>query len=120
MARRISGVGLVTVSERRSTNPDAPARFPARNGSSVTPSRLGPAVTVAVVAFAAELDGIFGLAVELATRAGQLLLEEAPGRAEDVSTKSSRTDMVTAVDRASEALIVRAIERERPGDGVLG
>lgn len=75
---------------------------------------------MAGVALAAELDGIFGLAVELATRAGQLLLEEAPGRAEDVSTKSSRTDMVTAVDRASEALIVRAIERERPGDGVLG
>src|SRR5881275_1065377 len=28
--------------------------------------------------------------------------------------------MVTAVDRASEALIVGAIERERPDDGVLG
>jgi len=43
-----------------------------------------------------------------------------PDRTDDVGTKSSRTDMVTAVDRASEALIVGAIERERPDDGVLG
>ena len=67
-----------------------------------------------------DVTGLLELAVDLANRAGRLLLDEAPGRADDVSTKSSLTDMVTAVDRASEALIVGAIERERPDDGVLG
>jgi myo-inositol-1(or 4)-monophosphatase len=68
----------------------------------------------------ADVPELLDLAVELANRAGQLLLDEAPDRADDVGTKSSRTDMVTAVDRASEALIVGAIERARPDDAVLG
>ncbi len=67
-----------------------------------------------------DVDELLDLAVDLARRAGQLLLDEAPDRADDVATKSSRTDMVTAVDRASEALIVDTIETARPGDGVLG
>ena len=67
-----------------------------------------------------DIVELFDLAVDLAQRASQLLLDEAPDRAEDVATKSSRTDMVTAVDRASEALIVGTIEKERPDDGVLG
>ena len=54
----------------------------------------------------ANVAELLDLAVDLAQRAGQLLLDEAPDRAHDVGTKSSRTDMVTAVDRASEALIV--------------
>src|SRR5205814_7464879 len=68
----------------------------------------------------ADVETLLELAVKLAGRAGRLLLEEAPERADDVSTKSSRTDMVTAVDRASEALIVGTLEKERPDDGVLG
>jgi myo-inositol-1(or 4)-monophosphatase len=67
-----------------------------------------------------DVDALLELAVDLARRAGQLLLEELPERAADVETKSSRTDMVTAVDRASEALIVGTIEQQRPDDGVLG
>lgn len=67
-----------------------------------------------------DVAELLDLAVDLAQRAGQLLLEEAPDRADDVATKSSRTDMVTAVDRASEALIVGTIGKERPDDGVLG
>ena len=66
------------------------------------------------------MSGLLDLAVDLAERAGRLLLDEAPDRAADVATKSSRTDMVTAVDRASEALIVDALREERPDDGVLG
>jgi myo-inositol-1(or 4)-monophosphatase len=68
----------------------------------------------------ADLDNMLDLAVDLAERAGRLLLDEAPERAAHVSTKSSLTDMVTDVDRASEALIVGTIEKERPGDGILG
>ena len=68
----------------------------------------------------ADVTGLLDLAVDLAQKAGQLLLDEAPGRAADVATKSSRTDMVTAVDRASEALIVDTLAKERPDDGVLG
>lgn len=68
----------------------------------------------------ADVGELLDLAVDLAQRAGQLLLDEAPDRADDVSTKSSRTDMVTAVDRASEALIVDALAAQRPDDGVLG
>jgi len=67
-----------------------------------------------------NVSELLDLAVGLANQAGRLLLDEAPDRKDDVATKSSRTDMVTAVDRASEALIVGAIERERPDDGVLG
>jgi myo-inositol-1(or 4)-monophosphatase len=67
-----------------------------------------------------DVTELLDLAVDLAGQAGQLLLDEAPERADDVRTKSSRTDMVTAVDRASEALIVGSLAKERPDDGVLG
>jgi myo-inositol-1(or 4)-monophosphatase len=67
-----------------------------------------------------DVTELLRLAVDLASQAGQLLLDRAPHRADDVATKSTRTDMVTAVDRASEALIVGALAKERPDDGVLG
>ena len=68
----------------------------------------------------ADVNELLDLAVELAQKAGQFLLDEAPDRTADVTTKSTRTDMVTAVDRASEALIVGTLAKERPDDGVLG
>jgi myo-inositol-1(or 4)-monophosphatase len=68
----------------------------------------------------ANVTELLELAIDLARKAGQLLLDEAPDRAADVGTKSSHTDMVTAVDRASEALIVDTLASERPDDGVLG
>jgi len=40
--------------------------------------------------------------------------------ADQVDTKSSPVDVVTAVDTASEALIVRRLTEARPEDGVLG
>ena len=68
----------------------------------------------------ADVTELLELGVNLARKAGRLLLDRAPDRADDVTTKSSRTDMVTAVDRASEALIVDTLAKERPDDGVLG
>jgi myo-inositol-1(or 4)-monophosphatase len=67
-----------------------------------------------------DVQELLELAVDLAQRASQLLVDGAPERTADVATKSSSTDMVTAVDRASEALIVGTLEKGRPADGVLG
>jgi len=43
-----------------------------------------------------------------------------PGRLEVVGTKSSPTDVVTEMDRASERLIIDQIRAVRPGDSFLG
>lgn len=60
------------------------------------------------------------LAVELAHAAGAVI-EQGAGRTRAlVDTKSTRTDMVTEVDRASERLIVERLRVERPNDAVLG
>ncbi len=63
---------------------------------------------------------LLGLAERLAREAGQMLLDGADGLRVDVSTKSSGTDMVSEMDRASEALIVKGILAERPDDAILG
>jgi myo-inositol-1(or 4)-monophosphatase len=61
---------------------------------------------------------LLSLAVDIATEAGALLLQRPDDL--DVDTKSTPTDVVTAMDKASEALIVDRLARERPGDGMLG
>ncbi|CAN5735981.1 inositol monophosphatase family protein [soil metagenome] len=66
---------------------------------------------------AAEL---LDLAVGLAGEAGALLLDGLATVRAEISTKSSSTDMVTEMDRASERLIVEGILAVRPDDGVLG
>jgi myo-inositol-1(or 4)-monophosphatase len=58
-------------------------------------------------------------ATSVAEEAGQVLLDRLNQERTAVSTKSSLTDMVTDADRASEALIVRRLEEDRPGDEVL-
>ncbi|MGE3813090.1 MAG: inositol monophosphatase family protein [Candidatus Nanopelagicales bacterium] len=66
------------------------------------------------------LDELRELAVEAAREAGALVLE---ARRSDVSvagTKSSATDVVTEVDRRSEALLVDRLLSSRPDDGILG
>jgi myo-inositol-1(or 4)-monophosphatase len=63
---------------------------------------------------------LVALARAAAVAAGDLLLEGQDGAAADVGTKTSGTDMVTAVDRASEALITEALLAARPHDAVLG
>jgi len=63
---------------------------------------------------------LFELARNAALEAGALLRSCAGDVRELVETKSSPTDMVTEVDRASEALIVQRILAARPDDGILG
>lgn len=67
-----------------------------------------------------DLDALASLAEELAREAAGLLLERMPRRRDDVETKSSATDMVTAVDRASESLIADRLRAARPDDEILG
>jgi myo-inositol-1(or 4)-monophosphatase len=58
-------------------------------------------------------------AIELARAAGALLVDSI-GEPLDVEQKSSRGDLVTAADRASEALIVQRLRRDFPADAILG
>jgi myo-inositol-1(or 4)-monophosphatase len=66
---------------------------------------------------AAEL---LGLGVEAARAAGRLLLDGLASGAPRVESKSTPTDPVSDLDRASEALIVRILRSHRPDDAVLG
>jgi len=66
-----------------------------------------------------DLPGLLDLAVGLARDAGALLLEGRRSARSDVATKTSATDMVTDMDRASEALITDGLARARPDDGIL-
>lgn len=59
------------------------------------------------------------LATEVARKAADLLLEGAGHTRSTVETKTSTTDMVTEMDRASEALIVGALLDARPDDGIV-
>jgi myo-inositol-1(or 4)-monophosphatase len=63
---------------------------------------------------------ILALATELAQRAGDRQLERLAHARDQVTTKSSATDMVTGVDREIERLIVDGIRAARPDDGILG
>ncbi|MGO9558585.1 MAG: inositol monophosphatase family protein [Acidimicrobiales bacterium] len=66
------------------------------------------------------------LAEQLAHEAGALLLGYYDGAApsetltSSVRSKSTRTDLVTEADRASEQMIVARLRAERPDDAVLG
>jgi len=66
------------------------------------------------------LDELLALATRLAADAATMLLDELSHNRTEVSTKSSPTDMVTEIDRASEALIVAGISAARPSDGIVG
>ncbi|MDP9072071.1 MAG: inositol monophosphatase [Actinomycetota bacterium] len=59
------------------------------------------------------------LGVEAAHAAGALLLQGRDGDRSAVASKSSLTDMVTEMDRASEDLIARTVLAARPGDAFL-
>ncbi len=69
---------------------------------------------------ASELVALADLAEHTARSASELLAEGLEHTRASVSTKSSATDMVTEMDRASEQLIVDALLAARPDDGVLG
>ena len=63
---------------------------------------------------------LLALAERVAREAGEMLLAGAGDLRLDVTTKTSGTDMVSEMDRASEALIVKGILAARPDDAILG
>jgi myo-inositol-1(or 4)-monophosphatase len=66
-------------------------------------------------------EALLRIAVGAAGEAGRLLASwRGDERPEVVDTKSSPTDVVTEMDRRSEALITEWIRAVRPGDTVLG
>ncbi|OUC96860.1 inositol monophosphatase family protein [Streptosporangium minutum] len=68
-----------------------------------------------------ETLGTFAhLAEEIAREAGEMLLAKRPARPEVLATKSSPTDVVTALDKASEELIRARLKAVRPDDAILG
>jgi myo-inositol-1(or 4)-monophosphatase len=64
-------------------------------------------------------DALVDLARDVAGRAVDLLLSGLHRSRVRVETKSTATDMVSEMDRASEDLIVSALLAERPGDGIV-
>ncbi len=68
-----------------------------------------------------DAEALLQIAVSAAAEAGRLLASwRGDERPEVVETKSSPTDIVTEMDRRSEALITHRIRAHRPGDDVLG
>ncbi len=66
------------------------------------------------------LNELLELATTVGLEAGRLLAARVDGVRESVGTKSTLTDMVTEVDRESEALIVARVRTARPGDAIVG
>ena len=58
------------------------------------------------------------LAMKIAISAGKLLLDRPDDL--EVQTKSTATDVVTMMDKKSEAFIVAQINEHRPGDAIFG
>jgi len=67
-----------------------------------------------------DRQALLQLAIEIAREAGALLTARQATVRQSVSTKSTATDMVTQVDKDTEALIVERILFARPDDGLLG
>jgi myo-inositol-1(or 4)-monophosphatase len=67
-----------------------------------------------------EHEALRTLAERVARAAGELLRAALDVDRLEVDTKSTRTDMVTEMDRASEALIAAELLAARPDDGILG
>jgi myo-inositol-1(or 4)-monophosphatase len=67
-----------------------------------------------------DTDELLQIAVTVARSAGVLLLDGLHRTRTSVRTKSSRTDMVTEMDLASESLIAASLRRQRPSDAILG
>ncbi len=63
---------------------------------------------------------LLALAVDTAREAGALVARGRATAGDSVLTKSTAVDVVTAVDTASEELIVGRLLAARPDDGVLG
>jgi myo-inositol-1(or 4)-monophosphatase len=69
---------------------------------------------------AALLTELTELATRLAKEAGAFLLDGVSRPREQITTKSSGTDMVSEMDKGAEDLLVRGVRGARPHDGILG
>ncbi|MGW9629500.1 inositol monophosphatase family protein [Agromyces sp. NPDC055520] len=69
---------------------------------------------------AAASTDLLDLAKRIALQAAEFALEARRGGVSVAATKSSPVDIVTAVDRDTEALIRRLVLEARPGDGIVG
>src|SRR4029453_7374530 len=116
MASRMAGVGRVTVSLRRSIGGATGAVSAIAGPGTVAPMSVPPAPPAGTAA----PEQLLALATDVATRAARLLVEAQGRERISVATKSSRTDMVTEMDRASEQLIVRELLTARPEGGLVG
>ncbi len=67
-----------------------------------------------------EHADLLALAVEAAERGGRLVRDERPDDLTASATKSSPTDVVTAMDTACERLLREHLLGARPDDGLLG
>jgi myo-inositol-1(or 4)-monophosphatase len=66
------------------------------------------------------VDELLTVACQVAVEGGDVAVTGRTGTALDIATKSSATDLVTALDRAAETTIVAGLTRLRPGDAVVG
>lgn len=69
---------------------------------------------------APDLVALRDVAITVATEAAALLSGTVDDTRQVVDTKSTATDMVTEMDRASEALLERRLHELRPDDGIIG
>lgn len=60
------------------------------------------------------------LAAEVARSAGRLVVDERPDAVEVAATKSTATDVVTAMDQAAQDHLLARLRDARPDDAVLG
>jgi myo-inositol-1(or 4)-monophosphatase len=67
-----------------------------------------------------ESEALLAVAVEAARMAGALLQERAQHGAEEVTSKSTPTDLVSEADIASERAIRELLAARRPQDGFVG
>jgi myo-inositol-1(or 4)-monophosphatase len=66
-------------------------------------------------------DALLAVAIEAATSAGEMLAERVGrGAEQDISAKSTPTDLVSEADLASEQMIRELLAARRPDDGFLG
>src|SRR3954467_7344776 len=80
-----------------------------RSGAVSAPERPAP-----------HADELLELAVRTAREAAELVARGRGTAAQSVDVKSSPVDMVTAVDKACEELVVERLLGARPDDGLLG
>ena len=120
----MAGVGRVTVSLRRSTRGAVGGEGLAAIGRTVPSAAMTerPPSPDEPPAASAPPDpaALLALGEDVARQAVDLLRAGVERARATVETKASATDMVSALDRASEQLIVSALLAERPDDGVLG